>query len=701
VEESPMKKTRMLLAKLLYVLILLITGIIIIPNHNVYAATTIDPIKVVSVEYYEEQIIVRNNGNSKISFATESDAARNNWEVMDADSGDYTTIDMSWLTATSENIIMVKGYDDSTSTVSRVVLKAKPSKLEVSISYEKLDALGSNQNIASLVNIMTTEGTGDDPIDFTDLEWKKGETGQWKNTSELTAGLIDKFLVKGTTLYFRIRAKDEVVNITTDQTVNFEQLRVEGKGGLLSYLAENDDAELGANYPDGTDGRRFSSEVKVKISKKAVASGYGIDGSRFTAAIKYGNEYRVTIDSKTSDWIKVTDRTVKATLLSAMVKSVNPADNNDGTESTKPFPAMKIEVRDYATSKSASSKITETSLNAQRIIAPTALVEGKAPDNVSIPAGKIYVSYNGNKNIVLRIPSASSSLPYEYTVVKPGATLDITKATWTAVTKGTEVKILASKAVDDGTLYIRMKEIKAKNATSTSNAVSFELASTYVSTKISYPSVPEIVDAAYVFTKGYSSDITFMVTLNAKDKIPFEQKIKTIKLGTRLIEFEQTASTDANNIQTIAVKLKADDLNKLTNCYVKPITITYENGTTDKTSIKLTIQNPATAGALTVVHAKATNTAGATAFTIITAKVNSTNKWVYVITDAAISGVNTQDMISNKTNATQNAMNSASVDDLSFTAGKYLTIFEVNSSDYIVKYKSIQITSDYIKENTP
>ncbi len=698
-----MKKTWMFLAKLFIIAGVIVTGGLIMPSQLSYATTIDTAVRVVSVEYYEEQIIVLNNGNSKICFATESDAARNNWEVMDADSGDYTTIDMSWLAVTSENIIMVKGYDDSTSTVSRVVLKAKPSKLEVSISYEKLDDLGSNQNIASLVNIMTTEGTGDDPIDFTDLEWKKGETGQWKNTSELTAGLIDKFLVKGTTLHFRIRAKDDVVNIISDPSVDFEQLRYEGKGGLLSYLAlpENVDAELGANYPDGTDGRRFSSEVKVKISKKAVASGYGIDGSKFTIAVKYGNEYRVTINSKTSDWVKITDRTVKSTLLSAMVKSVNPAANNDGTDSTKPFPKMKIEVRDYATSKSASSKITETSINDQRIIDPDKLFEGKAPDNTSIPAGNIYVSYNGNKNIILRIPSASSSLPYEYTVVKPGATLDITKTSWTAVTKGTEVKILASKAVDDGTLYVRMKEIKAKNATSTSNAVSFELASTYVSTKISYPSVPEIVDAAYVFTKGYSSDITFMVTLNAKDKTPFEQKIKTIKLGTRLIEFEQTFSTDSNNIQTIAVKLKADDLNKLTNCYVKPITITYENGTTDKTSIKLTIQNPATAGALTVVHSKATNTVGATAFTIITAKVNSTNKWVYVITDAAISSVNTQDMISNKTNATQNAMTSASVDDLAFTAGKYLTIFEVNSSDYIVKYKSIQITSDYIKEITP
>ena len=703
-----MKKTWMWTIKLFLVIAIIVTAGVVLPQSNTaYAAA--GAINVLSVEYYEEQIVVQNNGNTKICFATETDAARNNWEVINVDQeydsvnkkyvdSKYTTIDMSWLSSSTENIILVKGYEDPTGKTSRVVLKAKPAKLDVSIGYSNLDALiasSPDSSIASLVNIMTSEGTGNVPINFTDLEWRKGETGQWKNTDELTASLVEKYLVKGTTLYFRIRAKDDVVNIA-GKTVDFYQLRVNGQGGILSYLSANTADLSGTDYPDGTEGRRFSNEVKVKIGKKSVASGYGIDGSKFTANIKYGNEYRVTIDSDKSDWIKVTDRTVKSTLLSTIVKSLDSAAENDGTEEGNAFPAMKIEVRDYATSKAASSKITEINLNAQRTITND-IEDGPAPESADASDTNIYVSYNGNKNIILEIPSASSSLPYEYTVVKASGSLDMTKASWTAVTKGTEVKILASKAVDGGTLYVRMKEIKAKNATSTSNAVGFELASTYVSTVISYPSVPEIEDAAYVFTKGYSKDIIFTVILNESDETPFEKEIKTIKLGTKEVGISQVASTDTEGRGIITVTLKAESLETLANCYVKPLTITYTNGTIDRTSIKLTIQSSTSAGVLTVTHAKATNTAGCTAFSIITPKSGISNKWYYVVTDAAISGVNTQDLISDKTTVTPIAITSASVDDLLFTTGKYLTIFEVNSSDYIVKYKSIQITSDYIK----
>ncbi len=683
-----MKNTWMWITKFFVVICVILAGIIYMPWEPAYAA--IAPIKVVSVEYYEEQIVVQNNDNSKICFATESDAARNNWEVMDADSGDYTTIDMSWLSSTTENTIVLKGYNDSTNTVSRVVLKAKPTKLTVGISYTYLDALNSGDNIAPLVNIMTTEGTGNDPIDFTDLEWRKGETGQWKNTEELTAASLEKFLVKGTNLYFRIRAKDDVINIK-GKNIDFDQLRAGGEGGLLAYLNNNKTAELGTDFPDGTEGRRFSNEVKVRVAKKSVATGYGIDGSKFTADIKYGKEYRVTNGTGLpSEWVKVFDRTVRALPLATIINSSDNSLSYDGTIASKAFPAMKIEVRDYATSKAASSKITEVSLNAQRTITD-AILQGPAPGNAASADSNIYVSYNGTKNIILEIPSASSAQPYEYTVVKPNETLNLAKAAWTAVTKGTEIKILSGKAVNKGTLYVRMKEIKAKKATATTNATSYELASTYVYTNITYPSIPDIINETIAFTKGYSTDVPFTVTLGDN---PFETEIKSIKLGTKDIEFSQVLS--AGTTKTISVILKANSLNSLSNCYGKPIIITYKNGTIDKTSLKLTIQNSAPAGALTVIHAKATNTTGGTAFTIVTAK-GTNNKWLYVITDAAITGVNIQDKISDKTTAAQNAIASASVNDLPFTAGKYLTIFEVNSSDDIVKYKSIQITSDYIK----
>ena len=642
--------------QLITLLGMLFALLFLIPGQKTFAAVD-TAVRVNTVGYYKEELIVLNNGNSKIYFATEVDAAKNNWDVVDADANaeDTTMIDLSWLSPTTTNIIMVKGDKDATQ--SRVILNPRAQKLEISINYSNMDALKDGDTIASMINIMTTAGTGENPIDFYDLEWRKGTNGKWEEADTLTVGLLKKYLVKGTDLYFRIKALDDIIT--------------------------------GTNYPDGTKGRRSSNEYKLKIAKNAPAAVYGVDGERFTAPIKYGKEYRVTVNNATSKWVKVTDRSIRLLPLSTVIN--NPA--YDGTTKDKAFPAMKIEVRDYATSKAAASKITVIELDAQRTINKD-IVNGKAPsDAVEKKDDNIYVSYNGNKNIVVTIPMASASLPYEYTIVKDKDTLNMSKAVWTSITKGTDIKILASKAVEGGTLYVRQKEITYKAATVTSSAVGFKLASTYVTHKISYPSIPEIVDASYTFTKGYSGDITFYATLNANGKVAFEEKIKSIKIGTKDIVFDASV-TDAGGIKTMAILLKAESLKTLANCYNKAITITYTNGTIDKTSIKLTIQNPTAAGRLTVTPGKGTNP-GTVGFTVVTAKA-ADNTWAYVITDAVISNVNNIDKISAKTSATPVSFDTAKMDNILVTAGQYITIFELNTDGTILKYKSILIT-DYIK----
>jgi hypothetical protein len=652
------------------------TGVFMLGEKKAYATTTPTPtpsagsVKVVSVEYYNEQIIVQNNGNSKICFATEAEAAKDNWEVMNADSGTETWIDISWLSSTTENILIIKGSDNPTK--SRIILKDKPTKLEVTINYEKLDSLDEDDSIAPLVNIMSSEGSGDMPIAFDDLEWRKGVSGNWQETDTLVASTLSKFLVKGTYLYFRIKAVND-----DDQTLASD-------GSII--------------YPDGTEGRRFSNEVKVKVAKKATAMVYGIDGEEFTAAIKYGKEYCVTVGSTTTDWIQVTDRLTKTIPLSTVIsKAVTTTPIPDGSTPTTAFPAMKIQIRDYATSKAASSKITEISLNAQRVI--TKDITTKTDTTAIINSG-IYVSYNGNKNMILEIPLATPDLPYEYCVVKSGATYDVTKAVWASVTKPTAVKILASKAVEGGTLYVRQKEIKSKEASGNSSAVAYELASTYATCPISYPSIPEIVDDEYTFTKGYSKDYTFTITLNVSGKAAYETAIKSIKLGTKAIDFTPVPST-SGGISIITVTLKATSLTTLTNCYNKAITITYEKGTVDKTSIKLTIQSPVAAGTLTLTNAKGTNT-GLTAFTMVSSKASDSN-WVYVVTTAAINSVYTVDKVADVAPVTVVAPTTltgtaTSVDNIPIAADQYLTVFEVNATTgYIIKYKSVKITTDYIK----
>lgn len=658
-------KIQRIVLRFIVLLMFMLAGSMLLPKNQAQAAPT--AVRVEAVEYYEEEIVVQNNENTKIYYATELEAARNNWEIINADSGQTTSFDISWLSSSVENILIIKGDKDSTK--SRVILNKKPAKLEISINYANIDSLSDNATIAELVNIMTTEGNGSAPIKFADLEWRKGDNGQWSDTSSLKAGLFKKYLVKGTYLYFRIKALDD------------------------TYIG------TGTTYPDGTKGRRFSNAVKVKVVKQAPSMVYGIDGSKFTAEIKYGKEYRVTVEGTTTTWVKVTDRAVRTIPLTTIIN--NPSF--DGTTKAKAFKAMTIEVRDYSTSKAASSKITEINLDAQRTINNN-IIPGKAPvDAITNGDTNIYVSYNGNKNMIISIPTATPDLPYEFCVVKNGVTFDLTKVVWTSITKGTEVKVLASKAVDGGTLYVRQKEIKSQEATATKAAVGYKLASTYVTHTINYPSVPEIADASYTFTKGYSGDIKFTAVLNVAGKNPFETTIKNIKLGTKEITFSTstaTTTTTSGDVFTMTITLNKDSLTTMTNCTSKAITITFMNGTVDKTSIKLTIQNPTTAGMLTITTTTGTNT-GTTSFTVVTTKAAG-NSWAYVIGTSEIKNVTNQDKILNLTTATPATFTTATVDNISITAStsttsQYLTIFEIDAAGYIVKYKCITVTSDIIK----
>jgi hypothetical protein len=297
----------------------------------------------------------------------------------------------------------------------------------------------------------------------------------------------------------------------------------------------------------------------------------------------------------------------------------------------------------------------------------------------------------------ITIPTASSELPYEYCIIKPDDIFEMDRATWSSITKPTEVKVLASKAVDGGTLYVRQKEIKSKAATRTSKAVDYALASTYLTKGIKYPSVPKIAKENYTFTKGYSSNIVFTITLNEKGRKPFETEIKSIKLGTKDIEFVDppTTTTDADGVKTMTVTLKEASLKAMTNCYNRAVTINYMNGTVDKTSIKLTIQSPTPAATLAATPAPGAN--AGTVINVVTA-VGTGNTRVYVISDAEITGKNTQDTVAAGVGDTFTAG-----DDIpsinSSMIGKYITVYEVtnDTNRYIVKYKSIKIEASIIK----
>ena len=694
--------------QLLLLSALILVGLAILPAGHAYGAT---PVQVCAVSYTDESILVLNNGNSKIYYALEAEASRDKWEVLtvpsDANLDDISVIDISWLSSNVENIIMIKG--DANDTQSTIIIKKKPMKLAVSINYTDLDSLGANDGIGSLINIMATEGDGNNPLTFDELQWSKGDSQRWLSTDILTKSLFESYLTKGVNLYFRIAPKDDIAiakNGTSKLDLSgavsmfaytnpFFYIQTDSNGdGIpdsISKIDVNNGIFKDEPYPDGTRGRRASSEVKLKITKQTTLPVAGVDGSKFNVNIRYGQEYRVTVETETTSWIKVTDRQAKPISLSAILSEIGDYDGL-----TKAFPEMKIEVREFATAKASASKITETKLNLQRTIKGV-ILEETAPSTLD---GNIYITYNGTKNINVTIPSASAENPYEYTVVKQGATFDLNKASWTSISKNTVVKIPSSKAVDFGTLYIRMKEIKYKAKTASSNAIAFQLASTVKIFDIRYPSAPAAAKTTLVFTKGYSNadDVTITVKLNDVSKMPFETKLKSVKLGTRdvpatatvLPKIDEGSQPNPNQEYTMKIVLKVDELAKMPNCTAKALSIYYDNGTVDKTSTKLTIKNPTPASGLTT-NLEPGTAVGATALTVVN-PIGADNVLVYQIGTAEVTGVNTEDVFS-----TGNAFTSGT--DVSVTAGNYLTVYEINkTTKKVVKYKSVKVTADKIKQ---
>jgi hypothetical protein len=74
------------------------------------------------------------------------------------------------------------------------------------------------------------------------------------------------------------------------------------------------------------------------------------------------------------------------------------------------------------------------------------------------------------------------------------------------------------------------------------------------------------------------------------------------------------------------------------------------------------------------------------------------NTWAYVVGAAAITNVNTADKIAGVAGGvTGTAFTTTTVDNITVTAGQYLTVFELDSTGNIVKYKSTQITTEYIR----
>jgi len=224
----------------------------------------------------------------------------------------------------------------------------------------------------------------------------------------------------------------------------------------LSYLFDNGAVLRFRLAPvNGTSsmdvGARASKEVAVTISKKAAAPNVTVNGSSFTIAVKKGMAYRyVNADGTTTDWTTISS---SASLLLSDV-AAKALYREGGTTQSK----VTLQFRSNASSSSMVSKIATVTVPVQ---------EGPPDENTY----GISLSYLSSSSLSLTVKAASSTVPFEYTVVEADDELSYTSASWTTVSSSTAVTLTKAKAPAGSHIYVRKKSVAA------TDTVDFALAS--------------------------------------------------------------------------------------------------------------------------------------------------------------------------------------------------------------------------------
>lgn len=204
----------------------------------------------------------------------------------------------------------------------------------------------------------------------------------------------------------------------------------------------------------GDEGVRPSKEVLVTIPARTSAPTIRVNSSKLTLNTTSSMEY---YDQKTSTW--------KECSSSMKLEDIAPAAlYKNGSRS------VELMLRKASTASNPHSKTAYLTIPGQ----PKAPSIGDSSDDV--------VYYYRNFKLILQFITTSKENPYQYTIVKPGKTLDVSKASWKTVTSKKIITVSKSSAPEGSIVYVRKKgtdENLSKN-------IKLELASDVNSFKVKY-----------------------------------------------------------------------------------------------------------------------------------------------------------------------------------------------------------------------
>lgn len=377
-----------------------------------------------------------------------------------------------------------------------------------------------------IINFKATYNKVRGTVSFTNhynrtIQWRKKDSYQWNTVNTATfASELEMLCTQGATVYLRLAPQN-------------------------SYFVSG----------TLTEGARPSKEVSITIPKKIAAPTININGSKFSIPVDKTMAYRtVSSDGSLGEWTNV------STASNLWLKDI--AGKALYTNGTTPQSEVTLQFRKNATSSSQVSHIATVTVPIQ---------EGPPSETDN----GIEITYTSSTSFTLEIKAASTTKPFEYTIVKPEDTLDYATASWKEVTSNAEITIKKETAPEGSHVYVRKKSVPA------TDDVKFSLASKEIdisgSKGIDYPSPAQattlktLVTTAGVCNKeNTAGNLTFTLyspTKTTVSSISFRDQYGNTK-GTVDLKSTVSANTSASSPMDqfiITTKITStDSLNALT-----------------------------------------------------------------------------------------------------------------------------------------
>lgn len=426
---------------------------------NAHAAgnATMLPDDAIQVDYQYEEMVIDAGANTVIYYSDNANATL--WEEAEVDASGTAVFDISWVKPGVTTRVYLKGDKDTLVTARYLNAQEKLSAEfvgDISAAdvvdveawkgvYDRYPAFTSE---TGYILFFTKNGGAETAyFDVKNIEWKKGNNGNWQPFAELNLGEMN---AKGASLYFRIKA------------VNDE------------------------DTDDGISGTRYSAEAKVFLQKKAVAPTVNVNNATMSLSIRNGMEYSLNEE----DWFLVPTYSKLATDDSVSVKvedyDILPTTNQRVSTLAVPF-VLDVDAKKkideelvtenpgkYSVEKNEAGEIVgiyvyvrtaagqrKSASKTERVLVPFAKAN---PDILNDITVKYQNTKSGTSGLVLtNNTTARDGVDYQYAIVDNPDTMtgeELSELKWSTLKATKTVKVSSSKALTGKYLIFR---VAAKN----------------------------------------------------------------------------------------------------------------------------------------------------------------------------------------------------------------------------------------------